>query len=163
MREISALIALILLSSVPAFASQQLDMRFHHEGRTYHKIADIAVGTDLDLQVPVASDDKSKTVILKLRASLKDADAFGRKTLLYKMSLTGAGDALLLESSAAVYLRSGTYSTIVECGGWDMSLGTDWKTKSGLRTNDDEIVVTAKSARGDQKCKMHIKPGTSGS
>ena len=160
-----ALLAVLLLlpvSTLSAAAGEKLDMRFNHEGRVFHKLAEIDEGTDLDLSIPLQSEDKSSSVLLKLRASLQPVDAFGRGTLLYKMSLHGAGDALLLESAATVYVRHGTYSKIAECGGWDFNLGLNTKDKSGLRTNDDMVTVTAKSARGDQKCQMHIKPGANG-
>lgn len=161
-----SLLLAVLMPATQAFAAdapkQRLDLRFHFEGRTYHTIAPIQEGVDLDLRTPLQSDDKSKTVNLRLRASLQDADAYGRSTLFYDMSLHGLDDVLLLESRASIYLRPGTYSKIADCGGWDFNLGLMSKDKSGLRTDDDLITVTAKGSQGDQKCQLHVKPGGNG-
>lgn len=81
---------LCLLAASGASAGEKLDMRFRREGRTYHKIAAIAPGTDLDLSIPLQSEDKTTTVLLELRASLEAPDAVGRATLHYRMSLRGA-------------------------------------------------------------------------
>lgn len=161
------MIAAMLLSfavsarAVTAKPVQKLDFRFKSEGRVYHVFQAIEPGKDLQIDAPVASDDKSSSIVLHLRASLQDADATGRATLLYQAVVKGAGDALLVRSEGSVYLVPGTYSEIGVCADWSVNLGL-WNGQRPMMrvgTGDDQFVFSMRQGANNQKCKVHAKPG----
>jgi hypothetical protein len=158
--------ALFLFNAAPqacAADKQYIDLRFEHESHVFKKKIEITPGVDVNLSaVPVTADDKGSNVLLNLRASLQSPDASGHPVLLYKLSLVGQADAVLLESQSAVYLSPGTGVTVAQCGGWAIHLSLWSKYPSGQRTGNDTMAIHVESPNAKYQCTMYVKPGGTG-